>query len=58
VTVQRDGIDLFRVHQSNSGHGFKITQFKNNKTPAMLSVFELQGIAPAMLRVLELQGLA
>jgi hypothetical protein len=21
---------LFRVHQTNSGHGFKVTQFKNN----------------------------
>lgn len=30
VTIQRDGIDLFRVHQTTSGHGFKVTQFKNN----------------------------
>ena len=30
VTVQRDGVDLFRVHQTSSGHGFKVTQFKNN----------------------------
>jgi hypothetical protein len=33
VTVQRNGIDLFRVHQTSSGHGFKVTQFKNNVTP-------------------------
>ena len=30
VTVQRDGVDLFRVHQTSSEHGFKVTQLKNN----------------------------
>ncbi len=34
VTIQRDGIDLFRVHQTTSGHGFKVTQFKNNVIPS------------------------
>ena len=33
VTVQRDGKDLFRVHQPASGHGFEVTQFRNNFTP-------------------------
>jgi hypothetical protein len=33
VTVQRDGVDLFRVHQASSGHGLKVTQFKNNLAP-------------------------
>jgi hypothetical protein len=30
LTVKRDGIDLFRVHQPSSGHGVKVTQFRNN----------------------------
>lgn len=34
ATIQRDGIDLFRVHQTTSGHGFTVTQFKNNVTPS------------------------
>lgn len=33
VTVQRDGQDLFRVHQPDSGHGLKVNQTRNNTSP-------------------------
>jgi hypothetical protein len=34
VTVQRDGVDLFRVHQSTSGHGTNVTQIVRRPRPS------------------------
>ena len=34
VTVQRDGVDLFRVHQPNSGHGTNVTQIVRRPRPS------------------------
>jgi hypothetical protein len=39
VTVQRDGVDLFRVHKPDSGHGTQVTQIVRNTRPSDGAVF-------------------
>ena len=39
VTVQRDGVDLFRVHQPTSGHGTNVTQIVRRPRPSDGKVF-------------------
>jgi RHS repeat-associated protein len=39
VTVQRDGVDLFRVHQPTSGHGTNVTQMVRRPRPADGRIF-------------------
>jgi RHS repeat-associated protein len=40
VTVQRDGRDLFRIHQPSSGHGYSVTQIVRRPRRSDGRVFE------------------
>jgi hypothetical protein len=46
VTVARDGVTLFRVHQIDSGHGYKVTQFVRRPRPSDGVVFNTKREVP------------
>ncbi len=53
VTVQRNGVDLFRIHQTSSGHGLKITQFVRRPRPSDGKVFPTPKEVPVRRRHVE-----